>query len=98
MPFLGLAHAGLDSAVFWPAFLLVTILEEKAGASWLQTGNVALWLPVAFTSFVLAGAAPLFHARSVPRKIMASVISLILFVALYGIVVMMGASFFHWGD
>lgn len=78
--------------------MLLTILEDKAGMSWVQTSNVALWRPMAIVALLSAVVAPLFLDTSVSKKITASVCSMLGFAAMYGVVVLVGASFLSWGD
>lgn len=88
----------MASSFFWPVFLLLTILEEKAGMAWLHTGDAAVWCPVAIAALILAGMAPLFVAGNLTWKIRASIYSLLGFAVTYGLVVLIGVSFLNWGD
>jgi hypothetical protein len=84
--------------LFWPVFLVFTILEEKAGLAWLQTGNAALWRPIAILALLSGLVAPLILEGSVPGKIKASACSLLGFAALHGVVVVIGTALLNWGD
>jgi hypothetical protein len=83
---------------FWPAFALLTILEEKAGLAWLQTESRTFWVPIAALVLLSAVVAPLLLELSVPKKIIASICSLLGFALIYGVVAFLGVSFLNWSD
>jgi hypothetical protein len=83
---------------FWPAFALLTVLEEKAGLAWLRTESRTFWAPIAALALLSAVVAPLLLKLTIPRKIIASICSLLGFALVYGVVAFIGASFLNWGD
>lgn len=78
--------------------MLLTLLEERAGLSWLRTGSPTRWVPIAALAFLAATVAPLFLNLSLPKKAVASVCSGLGFTFTYGVVVLTGLSFLNWGD
>jgi hypothetical protein len=84
--------------VFWPAFLLLTVLEEKAGLVWLRTENRALWMPIIALALLSAVAAPLFLEASITRRIAASICSALVFTVIYEVVALVGVLFFQWDN
>jgi hypothetical protein len=91
----GLFAAGL---AFWPVFLLLTVLDEKAGLRWLRTDDPALWVPIAVLALLGAVSAPFFSQWKISKKIAVSIGALVGFAATYGAVVLIGVSFLNWSD
>jgi hypothetical protein len=83
---------------FWPLFMLLTIIEERAGLSWLRTGKPTVWVPIAILALLSAVVAPLLLRVSVPKKIVAVICSLLGFALTLGGVFVIGITFFNWDD
>jgi len=83
---------------FWPVFMLLTILDEHAGLSWLRTGKPTVWVPIAGLALLSAIVAPLLLRVDVPKKIIAVICSLLGFALTLAGVLIIGVTFFNWDD
>jgi hypothetical protein len=83
---------------FWPVFAVLTILEERAGVTWLHTDSSRLWLPVAALAVVGAVGAPLITNTRFVKRWVGVVCAVLGYAAAYGLVVFVGTSFLGWAN
>ena len=86
------------SVAFWPAFLVITVIENHFYLGSFAPSNGRPWAPIILTVFLSGVFAPWFSRNRIRAKARMSFALAASFIALYAFVAHVGVAFAGWGD